>query len=289
VSRLTYADGHFPFCIDAGEMWDGTTYFDNKPSNASDKQTKVVGPGTLYPVGMTLEEVAEIYWRMKYIKASCSYEVDVYTSEDEGEWGTPHQSFEVEVNKEDYEGELIDDDGRVCNFIEIYYDGIYWEGDKETARNVTTLVGQETSLVCLNQWVLDAHVGTLYDHNWPDGIPWPSQLFLEWKPRSCLFYDGKYFPYFRVSSISANYLDTTELNSYAQKIDQGAGHETLRAFPGSSLFGKELTVFGPPAPTLSPPHGAIDYLETTAANVSIEAHKYFTYGGIYDEDTGARL
>lgn len=197
---------------------------------------------------------------------------------DPPEWGDPVFSFEVAVNKEDYEDDLVDEDGRVCNFIQIYDDG-----GEENAREVTTLVGQETSLVCLNQWALDVNIGTL------DGSPWTPQLFLEWKPRSGLFYDGEYFPYFRVFSISANFAGTAELNSHAQKVSQGAGHEILTAFSGSSLFGKDLTVFGPPPPTLPPPSAGFVYLETIAASVSIEAHKYFAYGGIYDEDTGERI
>lgn len=280
MSGLLYADGFFPLCVDSGEVWDGETYFENKPSNSADKLTNVVGPGTLHPIGMTLEEMVKIYWRMKYIKASCSYRINQYYSQDDPpDWGEPLFSpIDIEINGDDYKDELKDEDGEVCNDIQVYNNV-----GGENTREVTTLVGQEASLVCLKVWALNVNGGTL------DGFPWAPELGIYWKPRSGLLCEGEYFPYFRVFSISAIYENTAELNSYAGKVSQGAGYETLTAFPGSSLFGKDLTVFGPPAPSLPPPADGYTYIETLSANVNIEAYKYFTYGGIYDETTGERV
>lgn len=50
------------------QAWDGSTLFGHGPSGSSSKYIPVYGPGTSYPVGFTLNELIELYWRIKYIK-----------------------------------------------------------------------------------------------------------------------------------------------------------------------------------------------------------------------------
>jgi hypothetical protein len=72
------AHSGFPFPIaDATGLWDGSDY--------SADQSKVCGPGTRYPQGMTIQQMAQLYWRAKSYKltASCtasSYSVADYST-----------------------------------------------------------------------------------------------------------------------------------------------------------------------------------------------------------------
>ena len=77
--------GYLPFCIPSAQPWDGLTYytgeylyepsnfaqyalspflFSNIPSASSIDFTPVYGQGTFYPVGFTLNELMELYWRV---------------------------------------------------------------------------------------------------------------------------------------------------------------------------------------------------------------------------------
>jgi hypothetical protein len=64
--------GNFPFCIQdvaedglPVEVWDGVTFRGGRPSKSSSQNITVVGEGTLFPVGLTLEEVMLMYWRVR--------------------------------------------------------------------------------------------------------------------------------------------------------------------------------------------------------------------------------
>ncbi len=50
----------FPFPIGNGIVWDGSDY--------TADQATACGPGTRYPVGMTLQQMAQLYWRAKSYK-----------------------------------------------------------------------------------------------------------------------------------------------------------------------------------------------------------------------------
>src|SRR5208282_5657142 len=68
----------FPFPIrEAVATWNGTDF--------TVDQATVCGPGTRYPVGMTIQQMAQLYWRAKVFKltASCtanSYGVAAYST-----------------------------------------------------------------------------------------------------------------------------------------------------------------------------------------------------------------
>jgi hypothetical protein len=84
-----YPFGYFPFRVvekdqhgDPLELWDGTTYGPNldeeefeirDPSKSSTEYILVAGPGTAYPMGFTLEELSEIYWRISILKVTLNY------------------------------------------------------------------------------------------------------------------------------------------------------------------------------------------------------------------------
>lgn len=44
-------------------VWDGSTLYSSIPSGSSGSAQIVVGPGTLYPVAMSLEDMATLFWR----------------------------------------------------------------------------------------------------------------------------------------------------------------------------------------------------------------------------------
>jgi hypothetical protein len=76
--RSSVADGtaKLPFCLEGAELWDSSTYFGQNPSNSSSEQTKVVGPYTNRPVGMTYERLLEIYYKSKHFFLSINYTWD---------------------------------------------------------------------------------------------------------------------------------------------------------------------------------------------------------------------
>jgi hypothetical protein len=61
----------FPFPIrEASAIWDGTDY--------TADQTTVCGPGTRYPLGMTIQQMAQLYWRAKAYKLTASFASSTY-------------------------------------------------------------------------------------------------------------------------------------------------------------------------------------------------------------------
>jgi hypothetical protein len=76
---LTYTKGYLPppNCIteyaedgEKVEWWDGTTLYQSNPSKSSSEMVSVVGDGTAYPVGFSLEELMQLYWRAKQYKVT---------------------------------------------------------------------------------------------------------------------------------------------------------------------------------------------------------------------------
>lgn len=82
---LYYTNGFFPFCIQSGNPWDGTTYFTgvlfSEPSLYTTGYSPVVGPGTPYPIGMNIQNAATLYWYLKNVEVSfysnVNYSIDV--------------------------------------------------------------------------------------------------------------------------------------------------------------------------------------------------------------------
>lgn len=82
--------GHFPFCVkrlaeDGApfEAWDGATYVFNssntskRPSKTESSLVTVYGTHTPYPVGFTLAELMEIFWRCKRFDLSVDGSISV--------------------------------------------------------------------------------------------------------------------------------------------------------------------------------------------------------------------
>lgn len=107
-----YADGYLPFCPSRRDvegnpyvLWDGVTYtaeIQPPPFHAfgaasryPDRMIPVVGPGTLYPFGLSIEEMSYLYWRAKKIKIAFADTITVsspslsktgYWKNIDGEW-----------------------------------------------------------------------------------------------------------------------------------------------------------------------------------------------------------
>jgi hypothetical protein len=73
----------FPFNIQNGELWDGSTFSVNgnvlSPDNPANEGEQfsgdaggVFGPGTLAPVGFTLQQLVKLWWRIKTFHVSGS-------------------------------------------------------------------------------------------------------------------------------------------------------------------------------------------------------------------------
>jgi hypothetical protein len=57
-----------PVCAKPAEPWDEVTWYNDRPSGASDKYVPVIGPYTQHPTGFTLEEVYKMRFRIKNFK-----------------------------------------------------------------------------------------------------------------------------------------------------------------------------------------------------------------------------
>ena len=67
MASVSFLD-RFPFCVLPAQEWNGTTVYTDgstaAPSASSGSYSPVFGQGTHYPVGFTLDEVMELYWRI---------------------------------------------------------------------------------------------------------------------------------------------------------------------------------------------------------------------------------
>jgi hypothetical protein len=74
----------FPYHIETLDVWDGSTRYSEAsggyavPSKSSSEHIRVCGPGTDYPIALTLEEAIEYVWRVKYLKLNIGH--DAYAS-----------------------------------------------------------------------------------------------------------------------------------------------------------------------------------------------------------------
>jgi len=88
-------------------LWDGSTYYDGTQSNSESEITPVVGDGTSYVGPFTLQEVFEIYWRIKTFKitgfpsASASSTVDTFTASASIAGGTYTEATSILNNETD--------------------------------------------------------------------------------------------------------------------------------------------------------------------------------------------
>jgi hypothetical protein len=72
-------DRGFPFRIAQADRlgnpiqtWNGTTFFNGDPSGSASSFVPVVGPGTTRPLGYTLAALADFYYRLAVVQASCA-------------------------------------------------------------------------------------------------------------------------------------------------------------------------------------------------------------------------
>lgn len=286
MSKLPLAE--LPFCIEEGEgieEWDGETYFGvDSPSNSSEAQTSVVGEGTPWPIGVTLEELFKLYYRAAFLKVTGVVHVgDLYTSSEFDGWGTPiFEDRSVELD-EGYLA-LLPTDAKRYEDIVILEEGSGWD-DSYTSDPPK----EEHELPCPSYLFLQAGEAD------PDEefLMVFVELFLGSGSKAKKF-EGLYYPKLEARVEWGNGYGPFNSNVIAssRKLTLPEWATTTHTEFEASAFEKDLKMYGAPAPAGSPP--PLDFpfgyvwLHLKSATFTVVA-KYLTYGGIYDEDTGEKV
>lgn len=297
-------DRLFPYCIlEGAEVWDGTTYFETpgalpypitmreSPSNSSSEQTLVIGPGTPYPIALSLDEAMAWYWRVKYMKMSWTFQEKAYTSSYLDEtyyiWDSPGTLAAARsLSASDYSSLFPDDESPWSPNPSMDRAS----GSSFTFSAGTTQSGNELSLPCSHPkslWIDDADTG---------GNPTESVVSLE---ASIVLYEGEYYPKLSVHVAASDYTaqNKPQLSSIALREADIIPPIPPVLLSGSTIFGKTLPMYGGGDPTGSKmATGSLaDWSEVVSGTVTIEAHEYFPYdpddegGPVWNTSTGAQL
>ena len=71
---LIFAYGYFPWIPNKGDWddWNGTTYFEGRPSKSSSHYIPVKGDWSEYPIGLTFDEYWKLAWNAKKLQVKGS-------------------------------------------------------------------------------------------------------------------------------------------------------------------------------------------------------------------------
>jgi hypothetical protein len=297
---LLFADGFFPFPIsrDDVEEWDGSTFYNGAPSNASDKTTRVVGPFTHRPVGFTLEELSRIFWRVKHWKITADFTVKEMGLVEDGEIepGVPNFEWDVAFTypfNVTFDGGDIDPgrdsgDGTIDAKYKYEHttisatapstiDQIYLEGKISGESYLCT--GANSRLFSLS---LDVGLS----------VAVVFEIFFQSLPTYYL--NDLYYPYLVIQTAQQNGITS----AYSFKDGETSQIATTTsgnpdAIADYTEASSAVTFFGHSVPIRWPDGEWVkidtedQFMVFSPNAISIEPSKFWSYGGIYDEDTGA--
>lgn len=300
----------FPFPIrelaEDGETfkkWDGSTVYEGTASRSDSKQVTVYGPKTIYPLGFTLLELAELYWRVKTLKVSYTwkrtetsggYSIGNYNVPSATDVVTADVSFPAVAGNWYWNMDYTVDYSDV-NYIEFtdacalgaeaakciprnLEASIYFYGQPTisrpktnpgTASSLNFAAGELDALVKMD---ITGYVETPYSAGY--GVT--HLLRIQFDGVSVIKGDdGLFYPVLELAV--ANY-STLPILWYFDGMDV----EPVM-FP---FMGKELTLYGPVSGAGIDPHYHTTAIGWEIAG-SVEAVKYWSYGGLWDVDSGA--
>ncbi|MBU3720745.1 MAG: hypothetical protein FGM22_08315 [Burkholderiaceae bacterium] len=341
MSWMTFCDGHFPFAVteqvyygsawhEIGE-WDGTTFYDPgdgslNPSADSSAVFPVTGKWTPYPVGFTLEQMCELFWRWRHAKmtltnlgvftltadsitdtnealgtsvasgsATATAELLLKSYTRRSRWLVPPNFVEPDRPEAELigsgwavRGEYIVTEGGVdaSSLVEHSIKTRYSAGatDSSTGSGSGVLAGASAAVGL--EFLLQAYFARPSITDYPviksAGLYWPALDFsgawdgtIDRSANTAGVYDSRFLHRY-VSSLLRydTYAETTD--ELEVKVKLGSGDVDfvvgLYKLDDSVFFGSEDVGLFSERPKLE-----------------IACDKFFTYGGIYDEATGARI
>jgi hypothetical protein len=310
---MTFLDGHFPFCVaevaedgEPFEVWDGTTYYTpsltSTPSKSSSELVTVVGDGTNYPLKLTLDEVMSLYWQQKIIQVSVDwsgtlrFEVDSSWSQTVVSGvGKLFLGFNFELEEDDFAEatlnvRLEDPYQKVCGHDETFTGNARLSTGSASVvfleeylyePNPIISVDSDFSAENISSYMSSPQSVSTYSGGPDSGEPWfdnstNASLFSGIRP---------------VIKIGNDYYPRTSI--FASPVQSGPSAlfvSTLK-LPTRNISRGQLTLKNSSATATvwGSSGGANATIDTISADIEISCLKYFTYNGIYDEDTGEML
>jgi hypothetical protein len=285
---VTYLDGHFPFCVPTEvigysvELWDGVTFYESpdgwmQPSNDENLVTPVVGDGTGYLGPFTLEQAAEIYWFVR------RYEVEVTGGAVGVSYTDPDEETTTTKTITEEEGIPVVYDDPVPND---------WLNFPCSRKGLYSIWGLEKALEGGSRITKSYSINTYTNAQMFRSFSAPNEYYVGFTVSVGI---GAYFEFPEFYQESAGY-SLLKPSSYEfsqlQAFYNGISPEffTEATVPASLYFqsgGKfDFTMYGIKITAPLDDFGYVVKVAAPITRVDIRPTKYFTYGGIYDEDTG---
>lgn len=319
---LFYADGFFPFAVPEGEEWDGSTYVGVNPSKSAEEfgdrtNLFVVGPGSHYPVGFSLFAMDQIFWKVKSLSVGTDWLLRTETHS-----GGPDVVLNLrgEIPSTEFPAGYVQDKYFPNEFGDIETLKVYGlSNDYETGLVVPGLIGEKPtsdyvflergmqdddekrrSLVCGNScrhkafgwngvpsaWEENGEFFSMFQH---DSIPpaklpeilkvgdlYYPRLFITTLSYERSWYTGDPVPSFLDATLGGNIFSAQSLRG----DPTGDTPWQERGEIPCTFFGETIPLFSRPLLVEEP------VIESVSGVVAITPVKYWTYGGVYDEDTG---
>jgi hypothetical protein len=272
----------FPFCTPPAELWDGTTFFSGNPSNDNTKQTNVVGPGTLYPVGFQLTEMVKIYNRIRSYSFTESFTIKTWVwDEGDEQWNDFAPTvFNLSITGSSYEP-AENDDGILFD-VGFQPSGSSVVLDEWSAAN-------ESKLACPT-----GRVATIFSPFDVYDIETQFCLFNDTLSNpNMLFYDEKFFPRFYLKINFLPFEDVFTFSTYLPHVTKPTAQNVV-GFHTFQFFGENVNFYGLDAPSGNPGGSSFERPELVSINLEMDAAQFAQYkdddgNPFYDEDTGAQL
>jgi hypothetical protein len=279
---------------DLFEIWDGETFYDGEPSKSNSELITVVGHGTVLPVGLTLELLCKLVWRVEEFSVTVPHSLDGDINPAPGPlhagtwnqidfanivcrahnpfplyaWNTPGGFTFPDVGN-------ISESGIVGRSMVTGMFGGFtspWHTSGYRAVKVGDLYYPTFGFECVYAY---AYVDYHYEDE--DIVSkLTSFLTVVGDPNllSSLQSEAKYVDYHWIGPFET-FISTRKIISV-----EGLQHVSdciVKDHEGAELFRVPMFTYWPEG---APPfYGDLIY----------QVHKYWTYGGIYDEDTGERI
>ena len=282
---MTFLDGHFPFCPTPATEWDGETFFAWYPSGSSTNYVPVFGHGTRHPIGFTVEELCILYWRVKHLTLAAS--------------ATNYNKWRVETEDEDGPVPWSDGDVSPVNLsvatdepVDFYFDaadvgsvgGLFLVNINDSGRFVENLSGvgvwREEDLVCGTYKQIIYVLDTVETINY---VNFSVDFDLVLSDGSGLFYPRISALIQAESALQNNAFDDPSTIKY--DLDHPRG-EFIFELKINGMEDKTCPIYALDTDLPLVSSSSLSFVAYTDITFIVEAKKYWSYDGIYDEDTG---
>ena len=263
----------FPFPIVPATQWDGETFFEGIPSADSATYVPVFGGGTYHPLALTLPELVRLYWRSRFMRVAVTpgdFYSGIYPSGFVFTLGGSAR-FDLEYGETDplineLKPQRMSEVSLVASpatsgGIDVYVGNLSHSFDFEFHSDIdgleASVVGQHDSeLICsmTNFELVTTVVGNI----------------LFGSPRCLTDGSGMHYPQllFQLGNWGSDLTSSVKYN-----------FSDLIAYEQGSLdmLGQTIKLYGTAQPTS----------ESVSTTATVTPQKYWSYDGLWDEDSGA--